>query len=125
MNSVLRKEQRKKSKMSLFGGGNMFEMLQQIPQMKAKLLEMKTKLAAMELTERSDDGQVSVTIKGDGTIASIQIAPEALVGKDSAQLEAILKPVLNRANEKVKRNAMEELKVAAGPLAGFLGDMAI
>ncbi len=105
--------------MSLFGGGGMFDIMQQAQQMKGKLAEMKLKLSTLVLTERSEDGLIEVRISGTGTILSVVISEELSTPERHTELQTKVQEVMNKAFEKTKQEAYRQLQEAAGPFASF------
>lgn len=91
--------------------GNIMEMMGKLQAVQGNFEKLKNRLDNQTLTETSADGTVSITLTELATIKDIQIAAGLLADKE--QLEDTLVVTLNKALEKVKKNAMEEAKKTA------------
>ena len=91
--------------------GNIMEMMGKLQNVQASFENLKTKLESQTFTETSSDGTISITMSELATIKDIQISAGLLTDKE--QLEDTLVVTLNKALEKVKKNAMEEAKKTA------------
>lgn len=93
---------------------NMFNMMKQVKQMK----KMQKQLAKKEVEISSNDKTVTVVARGDMTIRSIKIAPEAMDASKVARLEKTLVSTLNGAMDSAK-------KAAAGDMAKLTEGMGL
>jgi DNA-binding YbaB/EbfC family protein len=93
---------------------NMFNMMKQVKQMKKMQKELKKK----EVEISSNDKTVTVVARGDMTIRSIKIAPEAMDASKVARLEKTLVSTLNGAMDSAK-------KAAAGDMAKLTEGMGL
>ena len=91
--------------------GNIMEMMGKLQNVQAEFEKLKQRLDSQTFTETSNDGTISVTMTELATIRDIQIASGLLADKE--QLEDTLVVTLNKALDKVKKNAIEEAKKTA------------
>lgn len=91
--------------------GNIMEMMGKLQSVQGNFEELKNKLDSQSFTEISTDGTISITLTELATIKDIQISAGLLADKD--QLEDTLVVTLNKALDKVKKNAIEEAKKTA------------
>lgn len=91
--------------------GNIMEMMGKLQSVQGNFEELKNKLDSQSFTEVSTDGTISITLTELATIKDIQISAGLLADKD--QLEDTLVVTLNKALDKVKKNAIEEAKKTA------------
>ena len=91
--------------------GNIMEMMGKLQNVQAEFENLKQRLDSQTFTETSNDGTISVTMTELATIRDIQIASGLLADKE--QLEDTLVVMLNKALDKVKKNAIEEAKKTA------------
>jgi hypothetical protein len=96
------------------GGGN--AMLQQIQRLQAQLAEAQAKLAEETVTATAGGGAIKVTMTGDQTCKSVEIAPDFLKDSDPEMLQDMVLTAVNMALEKSRELQQERL----GPLAGGL-----
>jgi len=87
------------------------EMMGKLQNVQAEFEKLKQRLDSQTFTETSNDGTISVTMTKLATIRDIQIASGLLADKE--QLEDTLVVTLNKALDKVKKNAIEEAKKTA------------
>ncbi len=100
---------------------NMFEMMKQATQMRK---EMKRLQGEMEKqTAEYANGGITVTARGDMTIQSIQIDPEALRDAKVDKLERLFLQVVNGALKQVKKQTQTQMAAMAksSGLDGLLG----
>ncbi|HLV24468.1 MAG TPA: YbaB/EbfC family nucleoid-associated protein [Moheibacter sp.] len=91
--------------------GNIMEMMGKLQNVQAEFEKLKQRLDSQTFTETSNDGTISVTMTELATIKDIQIASGLLADKE--QLEDTLVVTLNKALDKVKKNAIEAAKKTA------------
>ena len=85
---------------------NMFKMMKQVQQAR----KVQKQLAKKEVVISNNEKTISVTVRGDMTIKSIKVAPEAI---DTARMDRFEKTLISTIN-----SAMDSAKKAAA------GDMA-
>jgi len=93
----------------------MLNMMKQVRQAR----KMQKHLAAKTVEVSSNDGAVTVTARGDMSIKSIRIKPEALDPAACQKLERLLVSIVNGALDSSKKAAAADM---AG-LTGSLGDL--
>lgn len=91
--------------------GNLMDMMGKLQSARENFENLKSRLDSNSFTETSGGGTISITMTELATIKDIQIAAGLLADKE--QLEDELVVTLNKALERVKRNAMEEAKKTA------------
>ena len=94
--------------------GDMGKMLKMAGRMKAKLPEMKEKLAASEFTADAGGGVVSATVNGKMQLVDIKIAPEILADGDAEMLADLIKAAVAAAQEKASSAAAEAMAELTG-----------
>jgi DNA-binding protein YbaB len=92
----------------------MFKMMKQMSQMK----KMQRKLAKQEVEVSNNEKTITVVAKGDMTIKSIKISPEALTTLKPDRLEKAIVSTVNGAMESAK-------KAAAGDMAKMTEGMGL
>ena len=101
------------------GGMDIGKMMKQVQEMQAEMAKAQEELANEEVEASSGGGMVKVKIKGDLTVTSIEIDPDA-VDPDDAEMLADL--VLAAVNEAI-RAAQERASAKLGGITGGLGGM--
>lgn len=100
--------------------GKMGDMIGKIQEAKKKMEESKAKLAGMEISSESANGNIKIVLDGNRKIKSLKIS-EALQQSSNAELEKQLIAELTVAFDKVNDiNEAEMKKVAMGMLPGGL-----
>lgn len=102
---------------------NLGKMMKQAQAMQAKVKKAQAELAETERTYTAGGGAVEVTAKGDYTITSIKISPEAVDPEDVEGLEDLLLTAMNGALEEIRQLAESSISQAAGGmnLGGLFG----
>ena len=90
----------------------MANMMKQMQSMQAKLMEAQNKIAAMEVTGKAGNGDVSVTIDGNSFLKSVKINPAI---QDTEMIEDLIIAAFNDAREELER----QIK-AADPFKGVV-----
>lgn len=85
----------------------MNKMLKQAQRMQNQLAEAQKEIQAMTRTFSVGGGAVSVTARGDHTLESVDIKPDAVDPEDIEGLEDMLMSAVNGAMEEI-RSASEE-----------------
>jgi len=96
---------------------NMIEMMKQMKQLKKMQKELKRKV----VTAASPDGAVTVEARGDMSIKSVEIAPEALTSMDAKRLSDMVTRTVNSAMDSAKKAAAGDMSKLAG--SAGLGSM--
>lgn len=84
------------------GLANIADMMKKAGEIKARMDEMKQRLAELRVTGTAGDGAVTIVATGDQRLVSCQITPEA--AGDAACLETL---VLEAANQALSRSRDE------------------
>jgi nucleoid-associated protein EbfC len=94
---------------------NMMKIMKQAAAMKENLGKVQAELAEKTIEFSSGGGMVTVTAKGDGTIASIRIHPKLLAPPDADLLQDTILAAVNGAIQAAKEMATREMsKLTAG-----------
>ena len=96
---------------------NMFNMMKQAASMKKQMKQMQKELARKMVD--GTDGGVTVSVRGDMSVASIKIDPEKAPTADLAKLESAITRAANKALELAKKEAGAEMSRMAGGLGGL------
>lgn len=91
--------------------GNIMDLMGKLQNTQKNFEELKNRLDSNSFTETSADGKLSITITELAIVKDIQLDRELL--SDKEQLEDTLVITLNKALEKIKKNAVEEAKRTA------------
>ena len=94
---------------------NMMKLMKQAAAMKENLGKVQADLAEKTIEFSSGGGMVTVTAKGDGTIASIRIDPKLVDPSDVDMLQDAVLAAVNGAIQIAKDMAAQEMsKLTAG-----------
>lgn len=93
---------------------NIGNLMKQAQAMQAKMAELQTKLAEMEVSGVSGGGMVKVTISGKNDMRKIFIDPSLLVAEDVEVLEDLVVAAFNDAKAKVEAVTEEEMQKVTG-----------
>ncbi len=74
------------------------EVFGQYQQLRSGLDELRTRLAELRVTERSDDGQVTATVNARGELISVELAPSIYRARDAGGLSAKITATVRRAS---------------------------
>lgn len=96
------------------GGGNMGQLMKQAQAMQKQLQEAQGKLAEEEVVGSAGGGMVEIVMKGDKTLVSVSIKPQAIDPDDVEMLEDLVLAAFNDAMATAEKLSQELL----GPLAG-------
>jgi nucleoid-associated protein EbfC len=89
--------------------------MKQAARIQRQMEEVQSQIAARTVETTSGGGVVKVVAKGDGTIASIKIDPQAVNPADTQLLEDLILSATNSALVQVKEMSNNELgKVTSG-----------
>jgi DNA-binding YbaB/EbfC family protein len=95
---------------------NLSHMLKQAQEMQAKMAEMQTALADMEVMGQSGGGFVSVTVNGKGDLKRVQIDPKLADPNEIAVLEDLIVAAARDAKAKADARVQEEMAKLTGGL---------
>jgi len=95
---------------------NLVQMLKQAQQMQARMAEMQTKLAEIEVTGSSGGGMVEVTLNGKGEVKKLKLDKSAVDPNETEVLEDLILAAFNDAKARADRLAAEEMEKLTGGL---------
>ena len=95
---------------------NLAQMLKQAQQMQARMTEMQTKLAEIEVTGSSGGGMVQVTLNGKGEVKKLKLDKSAVDPNETEVLEDLILAAFNDAKARADRLAAEEMEKLTGGL---------
>jgi DNA-binding YbaB/EbfC family protein len=95
---------------------NLVQMLKQAQQMQARMAEMQTKLAEIEVTGSSGGGMVEVTLNGKGEVKKLKLDKSAVDPNETEVLEDLILAAFNDAKARADRLASEEMEKLTGGL---------
>ena len=98
------------------GLGGMEGLLKQAQQMQEQLLKAQDEFKGRSIEASAGGGMVKVVLKGDQTVESVTIDPEAVDPDDVEMLQDLIVAAMNEALEKLQKEQSEMM----GPLAGGL-----
>jgi len=91
------------------------KLMKQAARMQQQMEQVQAELAVRTVEATSGGGAVKVTVKCDGTIASIKIDPQAVVPADVQLLEDMVLSAANQALAQAKEISNTEMgKVTSG-----------
>lgn len=89
--------------------------MKQAARMQQQMEQVQAGLAARTVEATSGGGAVKVTVRCDGSIASIKLDPAAVNPSDASMLEDMILLAANQALEQAKKISTEEMgKVTQG-----------
>ena len=102
---------------------NLGKLMKQAQAMQSQMKKAQQELAQTERTYSAGGGAVAVTARGDYSITSIKIAPEAVDPEDVEGLEDLMMLATNGALEEIRKVAESSISQAAGgmDLGGMFG----
>jgi DNA-binding YbaB/EbfC family protein len=95
---------------------NMFKMIKEAASMQRELKEIQKGLARQSFEYSSGDNMVTATVRGDLTLDSVKIKPEALTALKLEHLERRVTQAVNGALETAKKKAGEKMAKLTGGL---------
>ena len=95
---------------------NLVQMLKQAQQMQARMAEMQTKLAEIEVTGVSGGGMVQITVNGKGEVKKLKLDKSVVIPDEAEVLEDLILAAFNDAKARVERLAAEEMEKLTGGL---------
>lgn len=99
---------------------NMMSMLKQASSMKKEMKRIQKDLESK--TVAYENGGVKVVARGDMTIVSIEISPDAVINNKPDRLDQLVTKAVNGALKEVKKVAAAQMQQMTGGLGG-LGEM--
>jgi DNA-binding YbaB/EbfC family protein len=87
----------------------MMQAMQQLQLMQQKMAEAQAALETKTLTEEAGSGMVRVTMNGHGRITRLEIDPSVIDAGDKESLEDLLISAINRATERAKEMASQDV----------------
>ena len=96
--------------------GDFGKMLKLVGEIKTKIPEIKTRMAATEFSAATGGGAVSVTVTGNMRVAKVEIKRDLLVEQDAAILQDLVIVATNLALDK----AGDALNAAMNEVTGGL-----
>jgi nucleoid-associated protein EbfC len=95
---------------------NLAQMLKQAQQMQARMAEMQTKLAEIEVTGAAGGGMVQVTLNGKGEVKKLKLDKSAVDPNETEVLEDLILAAFNDAKARADRLVTEEMEKLTGGL---------
>jgi DNA-binding YbaB/EbfC family protein len=95
------------------------KLMKQAQRMQQQMEEVQAELAKRTVEVSSGGGAVKVTVKCDGTVASIKIDPQALNPADAQLLEDMIMTATNNALHQAKEISNAEMGKVTSGLAGL------
>ena len=96
------------------GFGDLMKLMSHAKELQESAAKLKEELPKMEFSSSTANGGVSVTVGGDFTVRSINIAPEMLEDKEFLERELI--EALNSAFASARTAMQEQMKAIGGSL---------
>lgn len=101
----------------MFGGlGEMAGLLKKAQEMQKNMKRLQDELAELEISGRSQGGQVEVLLGGDMRVRKVYVNPACIELKDASVLESAILEAVNSAVEQVKAEGSKRLSQATGGL---------
>lgn len=97
-------------------GMNMQQMMRQAQKMQAKINEAQAEIAEMTFTGTAGGGMVSVQARGDMTITSVTIDPEAVDPEDTEMLQDMICAAVNEALRGVDQMSNARMSAVTGSM---------
>ena len=95
---------------------NLGNLMKQAQQMQAKIGEMQSKMAEMEVTGSSGAGMLQVTLNGKYELKKVKIDPSLVDPSDVEVLEDLLLAAFNDAKTKAEAAMADEMAKLTGGL---------
>lgn len=96
--------------------GNLGNMMKQVQQMQAKMVEIQAELEKMEVEGTSGGGMVKVIVNGKQDIISIAIDPEVVDKDEIDMLQDLIVAAINQAKETAQAIQAEQMSAITGGL---------
>ena len=98
---------------------NLGKLMKQAARMQQQMADVQAQLAQRTVEATSGGGMVKVSVKGDGTLASITINPQAINPADAAMLEDLVLVAVNSGLEQARELAAAEMGKVTGGMGGM------
>lgn len=99
----------------MFGNlGELAGMMKNFQNIQSNMKRMKEELAELEITGKSNCGQVDIILSGDMHLKHVKISPEITALNDHAALEFAVSEALTSALAQLKAEAARRLSEATG-----------
>lgn len=95
---------------------NMFKMLKEAASLQKNVKKIQSELRQKTVEFSSGVGQVTVTARGDGSIANVKIDPCVVDPRRAANLEKMVLNAVEGAIEKAKKLSTAEMKKFAAEM---------
>jgi len=95
---------------------NIGNMMRQVQDMQAKMAEMQTRLADVEISGQSGGGMVVVTMNGKAEMRKIVLDPGLIKPEDKEMLEDLIVAAVNDAKAKAEKHIASETEKMMGGL---------
>lgn len=92
-----------------FGGGNMQQMLKQAQKMQAEMEKEQAEISEAEFEATSGGGVVKIIMRGDKSVKSIEIRPEAVDPDDIEMLQDLIVAAFNDGVSKIDMETEERM----------------
>ena len=98
---------------------NLGKLMKQAARMQQQMADVQAQLAQRTVEATSGGGMVKVSVKGDGTLASITINPQAINPADAGMLEDLVLVAVNSGLEQARELAAAEMGKVTGGMGGM------
>ncbi len=95
---------------------NLGHLMKQAQEMQAKMAEMQTKLADIEISGSAGGGLVTATLNGKGELRRLRIDPSLADPDEVEVLEDLIVAAFNDTKTKVEARVAEEMREVTGGL---------
>ncbi len=95
---------------------NLGRLMKQAQEMQAKMAEMQTKLADIEISGSAGGGLVTATLNGKGELRRLKIDPSLANPDEIEVLEDLIVAAFNDTKTKVEARVAEEMRELTGGL---------
>ena len=95
---------------------NLGRLMKQAQEMQAKMAEMQTKLADIEISGSAGGGLVTATLNGKGELRRLKIDPSLANPDEVEVLEDLIVAAFNDTKTKVEARVAEEMREVTGGL---------
>lgn len=95
---------------------NLGQLMQQAQEMQARLTEMQSKLAELEVTGTAGAGMVEVTLTGKGQARRVRIDPKLFSETEQHVVEDLIVAAINDARAKIEARVAEKMSELTGGL---------
>ncbi|MDD3371500.1 MAG: YbaB/EbfC family nucleoid-associated protein [Alphaproteobacteria bacterium] len=95
---------------------NIGQMMKQVQEMQAKMMDMQSRLGEIMITGQSGGGMVVVTMNGKTEMKKISIDPKIIDADEKEMLEDLIVAAVNDAKAKAEKQIAEETEKMMGGL---------